>query len=236
MKRLFSLLAASALIGLSTTLPADATLTTIGTATYGAGTYDLIYDDTPGLIWLDYSNPASTWDNQMLWVSGLNGPAVLTYDINPGVTVTWGGDWRLPDTNPVSPFYFYGFDGTTSGGYNITSSEMGHLFYTELGNLGYYDASGTYQPGWGLVNAGPFDNLQPGSYWSGTEYALQTSGAWYSDFRYGYQQWVHEDTTFYALAVRPGDVAAASVPEPGTMMLMGSAIAGFAAFRKRLGF
>ncbi len=34
------------------------------------------------------------------------------------------------------------YNGTTTAGYNITSGEMGHLFYVGLGNDGWYDTSG----------------------------------------------------------------------------------------------
>src|SRR4030065_69711 len=55
---------------------------------------------------------------------------------------------------------------------DITGSEMGNLYYTELGNLGYCDTAGNCpQPSFGLTNTGPFTNLEASYYWSGTEYA-----------------------------------------------------------------
>jgi len=84
--------------------------------------------------------------------------AALTINLDPGINVSWGGNWRLPET--VDGAYSWGYDGTTTAGYNITSSEMGHLYYASLGNLGLYDTSEKFQPGWGLVKTGPFSNLQ----------------------------------------------------------------------------
>jgi len=65
----------------------------------------------------------------------------------------WDGVWE------------YGVDGTTTAGYNITSSEMGHLYYTELGNDGYFDTSGnttgcSESSPYCLTNTGDFQNLQ----------------------------------------------------------------------------
>ena len=143
--------------------PAHATLITRGTGTSVYGTYNLIYDDDLDITWYDYTNAATTWQNQVTWAGGLS--------------VSFGGDifddWRLPTT--VVGAWVHGYDGTTTGGYNITTSEMGHLFYTELVNLGRYDTSGTYQSGYGLNNTGDFQNLISSVYWSGTESSAGTS-------------------------------------------------------------
>ena len=151
MKGMKTLLAAAALTA-AVVGTADAALMTIGEATYQGSRYKLIWDnDGPNgsVVWLDYSNPANTWENQVAWASGLE--SNLTVELKPGYSVTWtNSNWRLPST--VDGPFVYGYDGTTTAGYNITSSQFGHLYYTELGNQGYFDTSGIFQSGWGPNN------------------------------------------------------------------------------------
>ncbi len=58
------------------------TLITIGTTTYAAADYKIIYDDDNQLTWLDYATPVASWDAQKSWASGLNAIGVLTYNFN----------------------------------------------------------------------------------------------------------------------------------------------------------
>jgi len=195
---------------------ANAGLTVIGTATYNGKDYNLICEDDQGLIWLDYSNRrAGGWENSMKWASGLNDPGVLTYKFNPGVSVSWDGDWRLPKT--VDGPRRWGYDGTTTAGCNITTSEMGHLYYVSLGNVGHYDTNGELRTGWGsdaaygLKKKGPFTNIYPDTYWSGTEYSIYNQHAWTFRFAFGTQSnGVYKSHyTYSALAIRPGKVVSA---------------------------
>ena len=206
------------------------------------GTYNLIYDpDAPnivngvaqggahGIVWLDYTrldadnNPLyDTWQNQVAWATGLNGSGTITnYVLNTGYSMNWGGSsWRLPST----------VDDDTSYGDNPppSSSEMAHLYYTELGNIGYDNQ------GWGLSNTGDFQNILPDWYWSGTEYA-GPSNAWYFGTADGIQEAFSKDYGgFSALAVRTGQLSTSAVPVPSTYLLLGIALGVVGYARRRM--
>lgn len=115
--------------------------------------------------------------------------------------------WRLPTT----PDPFLGGEG-----------EMWYLYYNDLGNVA----------GGPLSNKGPFTDLQPFFYWTGTEFFFASNHAWWFDFGTGYQDAASKFMTFHAMAVRPGDVSG-EVPEPTTMLLLGSGLLGLAGLRKK---
>ena len=77
-----------------------------------------------------------------------------------------------------------------------------------------------------------FSNVQSFYYWSGTEYAPNPRYAW-SFFTFnGLQTNVDKNLALYAVAVRPGDVAA-SVPEPQTLALALLALGAAVVARRR---
>jgi hypothetical protein len=204
------------------TIGAHAALQNLGTDSLGNR---LIYDTDLDITWYDYTNAANIWANQVAWASGLS--------------VTFGSnvynDWRLPmviDTG--NDGCNFGYNGTDCG-YNVDTStgEMAHLWYDEFGNLAYSDTSGSGpQSGWGLTNTGDFQNLLAGVYWMGTEYAPNTSGAWFFNADFGYQGDHIKDYATYAIAVRPG-LAVAPEPISSILFIVGGATLGFRRFKKK---
>jgi len=200
-----------------------------------------VYDTDLNITWLADANLAAsntfgvgisnangsgtmTWDQAQNWVAAMDTANYLGYS-----------DWRLPTVGPVNGSSFqYGFsnNGSTDFGYGNTSpmSEMAYMYYVNLGNLGYCTPNGgnpggcSEQPGWGLTNVGPFTNLQPYAYWSGTEYAPQPDLASVFFTYRGSQLVDDKGYNYYAWAVRSGDVAA--VPLPAAVWLFGSALSG----------
>lgn len=234
MKKILIALMVFAVVGISGI--ADAKLTKIGTVTIaadylGAGgrgggmpggmgggapasnEYSMIYEDDQGLVWIDYSSGSKEWPDLVNWAKALNEAGALTYKFYEGISVTWDGDWRLPNT--VDKARKNGYDGTTTAGFNITSSEMGHLFYVSLGNEGYYDRQGNVNQNFaGLKNKGPFQNLKESIYFSGTVYSIYPNHPWHFNFYYGGQDFT-SFTNSYAypgLAVRKGKLTSVKAP------------------------
>jgi len=174
--------------------------------------FEAYYDTDLDITWLADANMNGT----MNWVAANAWAATLSF--TDGVNVY--GNWRLPTT--LQP------DATCEsqpGGifYNCTGSEMGHLFYSELGGTAGQSILTSADP-----DLAKFTNLQAYSYWSATEYGPGVAG----DFSFygGGQSGAGKNGGFYTLAVSPGDIGIAAIPEPETyaMMLAGLLFIGFA--------
>jgi hypothetical protein len=177
-------------------------------------------------------NGSMTWARANDWIAAMNTAAYLGES-----------DWRLPfvtDTGAAGCDLAYtgtdcGWNVQTSSGATVYS-EMAHLFYVTLGNTGYYDTGGDPTgcagfPDYCLANTGPFSNLEASYYWTGTEYAPDTSNAWHFHFGASSQYFDPKSNDLYAWAVRPGDIAA--VPVPAAAWLFGGALALLGAARRR---
>jgi hypothetical protein len=162
----------------------------------------LIYDDIKDITWTANANinGLMTWTQAVSWADNL----VL------------GGysDWRLPTTIPATY------------GYNQTGSELGELFYNELGGVAGSSITITHNANYNL-----FTNVQSYAYWSGAEYSPGSGNAWLFVTLNGYQSPSTKDYQYYAWAVRPGDVSA--VPVPAAFWLFGSGLMGLLGFKRR---
>ncbi len=198
---------------------------------------EAFYDTTLNITWLANvnQNVFMDWNAAKTWAANLN--------VN-GVT-----GWRLPtiiDTG--APGCQYSEAGGTDCGHNVQTksglptkyqagqtvySEMAHLFFVTLGNNAFYapGTGGAFQSDWGLTNTGDFKNLEVNYYWSGTEYAPDSSLAWYFSTFWGNQNYDHKFLKVNALAVHPGDVTA--VPEPQTWALTLLGLTGVLLARRR---
>ena len=201
-----------------------------------AGSFEAYYDTDLNITWLADANV----NGPMTWATANTWAANLSF-YNPLTNQTID-DWRLPTTTDTgAPGCDFAYSGTDCG-YNVdtASSEMAHLYFTELGNLSYYTTTGAdsgafaggSNPNSTLDNVGPFTNFQSDGYWSGTEYAPNRSDAWHFNTGYGYQGGGDKTNIFYALAVRPGDVAAVPEAQTYALMLAGLGLIGWRARRR----
>ncbi len=178
--------------------PCWCTLLVTGQVEVNGRNAQLIYDSNRNLTWLDYTYQASYWESANTWADNLS----FTLD------GTIFNDWKLPQTVRESNAF--------TGGYDIVSSDMGHLYYDELGNQSPY-ASGNY----GLQHTGPFEYLQETAYWSSTIVDEMTGDEHYQfNFAFG-RQWALANG-FYAnaMAVHPGRVGPVQeVSEPSSFIL-----------------
>jgi len=194
----------------------------------------LIYDDAFDVTWLADANYAQTsgYDADGLmtigeasgWASSL-----VYHDVIRNVDYT---DWRLPETAglPWEP------DATCNGlysDYNCTGSEMGHLFYVDLGGVAGTSIATTHN----AADYSLFSNIEPRTYWSGTS-VPSASLMWAFDMDTGRQHTADAVgdyityPTHYAWAVKDGDVVAVPEPETYAMLLAGLGLVGFATRRR----
>lgn len=183
----------------------------------------LIYDDVLNVTWLQDAQYARTtgtgerlsWTQALAWVDGL--------EYTDTVRGTVWNDWRLPSTLNLSSSV--GWDPTG------TSSELAYMYYVNLGYAPNYSFN-TRDPAPTSGNYNPFYNLAYRAYWSETPSNF-ADRAWEFHFHFGVQDINGINDGLRVWAVRDGDVAAPSVPEPGTLGLLALSLAAIGVVRRK---
>lgn len=186
-----------------------------------AGSFEAYYDTELNITWLANANvngqmtwaAANTWAANLSIVDAVNN---ITYD-----------NWRLPTT--LQPDASCGIQPGpgTSYGWGCSGSEMGHLFYSELGGTAGQSILTSAD-----ADMAKFSNLKADRYWSSTAYVPSAGYAWNFYFDNGYQGANLDTIERYALAVSPGDVAAIPEAETYAMMLAGLGLIGWRVRRR----
>jgi hypothetical protein len=163
----------------------------------GDGISDAFYDTNLNITWLANAGLSSnsTFAQANAWANNL--------------VVGNVSGWRLPITD------------VSCQAYNCTKSEMGELFYTELGSTANH------------IQVGSFQNVASGGYWSGTVDLVRRGQAWAFVAGNGFQSSASMSDKYSAMAVHSGDVFVAAVPEPETYAMFLAGVALISATVKR---
>lgn len=196
-----------------------------------------VYDTDLNVTWLANANLAATnrfgissiyitstgLMNQTTafnWIGNMNASGYLGFN-----------DWRLPTAQQPDATCSSGSSGGlygSSGGFGCTGSEMGHLYYIELGGhtLQFTNSAATY----GVIA----NIMQNSEYWTSTDTPLESTRALSFNFGSGSQNIpVKTSSVVRAWAVRSGDVAA--VPVPAAAWLLGSGLLSLVGVARRKG-
>jgi len=209
MRRIFPLVIALVIIfGLTVTGRADLIDMKDGT----------VYDTDTQLTWLKDANYAETSGYNINGLTPWNEAKALVDSL-----VFAGFDnWRLPKSVPNPP---EGPIWTTY--YNMTGSEMGHLYYIELDNEAAMGGPASQ------LKPGPFINVIQSGYWSETPVAGYADRFWVFNFSGGGQggQGAFIEQPLYVWPVREGE-RSIPTPEPSLMVLLGISMASIAGLKR----
>ena len=206
-KKLFAGLAIG-LFAFAVAETAGASIIVRGTDSSGG---QLIYDDQQDITWYDFNAGYMDYPTSLSWV------AELSITLNDQVF----SDWRLPHLDPTFSYY----------NNSPLLSEMGPLFYFDLELTSGADYTAEE------LNDNVFENLQPAPYWTDMHYM---SGWYYTFALVNYTGYMESGMTgqigtrrgiygALTMAVMDGDV----IPEPATVCLLGSGLAGFVSLRRK---
>lgn len=170
----------------------------------------MVYDSAKDITWLADWNYAKSsgydGDGRMTWF------AANTWADN----LVHGGfsDWRLPTV--AQP------DNSCSLNFNCSGSELGHVFYRDLGGKAHQsvlDPSGDTAVE--IANLARFQNMQSYAYWANEYAPFPTTLAWYFATDIGMESFGAKTGSLFAVAVRTGDVAAVPEPQAYWMLTLG---------------
>jgi hypothetical protein len=165
-----------------------------------------VYDSKLNLTWLANANLAAT---QTFGVSGINRDGSMSWDTAQrwlaamnAARYLGSAQWSLPETalpdtgcsqNPKAAAF----------GYGCTASQMGHLYYEELGGV----KGSTIELTHGVAFA-MFSNFQPYLYWSATLWTRVPNSAFSFSFGNGFQGTNVFANDMYVMPVTPGRIGA----------------------------
>jgi hypothetical protein len=190
----------------------------------------LIYDNVLDVTWMQDALIAQTTgassNGRLTWESAMAYASSATY-FDSVRNTTWD-DWRLPQQFVTARGSALMYD--TLG----VQSELAYMYYINLG----YAANTGHNPSLPAPtssNYNPFINLTYRAYWTETPNPLRAGQSWAFHFHFGSSEIGGNTDPSRVWLVRDGDVAALqqSVPEPGTLGLLGLGLAGIGLIRRK---
>jgi hypothetical protein len=165
---------------------------------------DTVYDTVNDLTWLSNANLAATKnfgvrginpDGSMSWTTAQNWIAAMNAANYLGSNRWSLPATKLPDTNcsqnPKSAAF----------GYDCIGSQMGSLYYNDLGGVRGSTIQLQHKANYDL-----FNNFQPYLYWSSTLWTPVRNSAFSFSFGNGFQGTNVFVNAMYAIAVAPGKI------------------------------
>ena len=203
--------------------------------------WQALYDDVLDITWLADASLGATnnfgvngispfgrmsWYTANNWISGMNAANHLGFN-----------DWRLPNATTDIGHGIAGVGWIDSN--NNPASEIGHLYYSTLTDLGVC-AGGSTQGCISQATIGPnaivndfFTNFYHWTYWTNQIAGNYQNTAIEFSFFDGKQGLSSMMRPYSVLTVRSGDVLVSSVPEPPMLLLLGTVFAGLAGVKRK---